>query len=232
MSEKQRILIVDVDPDLSPEITGWLSQENYETLAVSNLSESIDPIELFRPDLIVFDPIIRGSDPYHRLQSYWNTYRVPTLVISDKGDVMSKVISLEMGADDYLVKPFDKREFLARVHALLRRYIFTMKTLQSGLRAIHYPSLSINLNEYTVRCNDRLIPMPPREIELLYYLASSPNQVISRDQILHDVWGADYSGDTRTIDVHVKRIRRRLPESDIWALVTVWGVGYRFSLTL
>ena len=230
MAEKQRILIVDTDEKLTAQITDALTKENYETMMVNDLTSNIDPCEFFRPDLIVFDPVISGSDPYQRLQKFWNTYRIPTLVISKKDDVISKVISLEMGADDYLVKPFDMREFLARIHALLRRSLLSMRTLRSGVDTAEYPDLRISLNNYSVYYKGQKTAMPPKEIELLYFLASSPNQVFTRDQLLSHIWGYDYAGDTRTVDVHIKRLRRKLPATDAWSIATVWGIGYKFQV--
>ncbi len=230
MAEKQRILIVDTDEKLTAQITDALTKENYETMMVNDLTSNIDPCEFFRPDLIVFDPVISGSDPYQRLQKFWNTYRIPTLVISKKDDVISKVISLEMGADDYLVKPFDMREFLARIHALLRRSLLSMRTLRSGVDTVEYPDLRISLNNYSVYYKGKKTAMPPKEIELLYFLASSPNQVFTRDQLLSHIWGYDYAGDTRTVDVHIKRLRRKLPATDAWSIATVWGIGYKFQV--
>ena len=230
MPEKQRILIVDTDKKVTSQITEALMKENYETMVVNDLLANPDPCDLFRPDLIIFDPAIRGNDPHHRLQKFWNTYKVPTLVISSKDDVISKVISLEMGADDYLVKPFDMREFIARIHALLRRSFLIMRTLRTGLDIVEYPGLRISLNNYTVSYLGKKIAMPPKEIELLYFLACSPNQVFTRDQLLSHIWGYDYAGDTRTVDVHIKRLRRKLPATDAWSISTVWGIGYRFQV--
>ena len=230
MSERKRILIIDVDQKLSSQLADLLRKDNYETRTVSDLSENIDPIDLFRPDLIVFDPVISGSDPLRRIQKFWNTYRVSTLVISKNDDVISKVISLEMGADDYLVKPFDMREFVARVHALLRRSFLTMRTFRAGLDSVEYPDLKVSLSNYTVYYRDQKLPMPPKEIELLYFLAAAPNQVFTREQLLSHIWGYDYIGDTRTVDVHIKRLRRKLPASDAWSITTVWGVGYKFQV--
>ncbi len=230
MPEKQRILIIDTDSKLTSQISDALTRENYEALVVNDLTSNIDPCEFFRPDLIVFDPIIRGSDPYQRLQKFWNTYRVPTLVISKKDGVISKVISLEMGADDYLVKPFDMREFVARIRALLRRSFLIMRTLRTAVDVVEYPGLRISLNNYSVYYQDQKIAMPPKEIELLYFLACSPNQVFTRDQLLSHIWGYDYAGDTRTVDVHIKRLRRKLPATDAWSIATVWGIGYKFQV--
>ena len=151
-------------------------------------------------------------------------------MISKKDDVISKVISLEMGADDYLVKPFDMREFVARIRALLRRSFLIMRTLRTAVDVVEYPGLRISLNNYSVYYQDQKIAMPPKEIELLYFLACSPNQVFTRDQLLSHIWGYDYAGDTRTVDVHIKRLRRKLPATDAWSIATVWGIGYKFQV--
>ena len=230
LTEKKRILIADVDQKLSARISDELVKDNYETKEVSDLSDSIDPLELFRPDLIIFDYVINGRDPYRRIQKFWNTYHVPSLIISERDDVISKVMSLEMGADDYLVKPFDMRELVARVHALLRRSFYTMRTMRTDLDSVEYPDLKISLSKYSAFYKDQIIPMPPKEIELLYFLATSPDQVFTREQLLNQIWGYDYAGDTRTVDVHIKRLRRKLPGSDAWSIDTVWGVGYKFHI--
>ena len=231
MSVIPKVLIVDPDHETSAKIADALSKENCETRVICDLTPHTDPVNLFSPDLIIFDPIIRGNDPYRRLQKYWNIHHVPTLVISRNKDVISKVISLEMGADDYLVKPFDVREFTARVRALLRRSFYMLRKNESAHDLIEYPGLSVSLSNYTVFYQGEELHMPPKEIELLHFLASSPNQVFSREQLLRAVWGPDYEGDSRTVDVHIKRLRRKLPGTGSWSIVTVWGVGYRFHIS-
>ena len=230
MSDKQRILVMDTDQDLTAQITDVLSRENYEFRVVSNLSQKSDLIDLFQPDLIIFDPGIRGCDPHQRLQKFWDANHVPTIVISRQNDVISKVMSLEMGADDYLVKPFDMRELMARIHSLLRRSSYTMQKMRSGPDYLEYPGLRISLENYAVFYQDKKLHMPPKEIELLYFLAASPNRVFTREQLLSHIWGYDYEGDTRTVDVHIKRLRRKLPATDAWSISTVWGIGYRFQV--
>ena len=232
MAGNQRILIVDKDRDSVGAMVEALQQEDYSVREVSDLSDSFDPVGIFRPDLVILDPAVQGNDPQQRIQKFWNTYRIPVLIVSDKGDVISKVISLEMGADDYLVKPFDIREFVARVHALLRRSDITLHSRKSGLYSLEFDGLRISLSNYTVSLHGNKIPMPPKEIELLYFLASSPNQVFTREQLLSHIWGYDYAGDSRTVDVHIKRIRKKLPPSENWSIATVWGVGYKFQASI
>jgi len=229
MSEKPKVLIVDPDHEISAKIDEALRKENYETRIIRDLTAYTDPVDLFSPDLIIFDPIIRGNDPYRRVQKFWNAHHVPTLVISRSRDVISKVISLEMGADDYLVKPFDMREFTARVRALLRRSFYVPWKTKASDDTIEYPGLRVSLNNYSVFYHGTELHMPPKEIELLHFLASSPNQVFSREQLVREIWGADYAGDSRTVDVHIKRLRRKLSGTDSWSIATVWGVGYRFQ---
>ena len=230
MTENYRILIVGNDPELAPMISDALEKDRYQLCAVTTLSESDDPLQSFQPDMIILDPAFTGSDPKGYLQSFWEKTHVPVLVTSSETDISSRVLWLEMGADDYLVKPFDPRELAARIHALQRRSaIQTSSRNPPVLETVEYPDLSINLNNYTVICQGTNLPMPPKELELLYFLASSPGQVFTREKLLNHIWGYEYAGDTRTVDVHIKRLRRKLPASDKWAIETVWGVGYKFQ---
>lgn len=230
MTENYRILIAGTDPELTAEISDALEKEQYQVCAISDMSVPEDPFLSFQPDMIILDPALTGSDPKGYLQSFWEKKHVPVLVVSSETDISSRVLWLEMGADDYLVKPFDMRELAARIHALQRRSMIQSSIQNDNTReTVEFPDLSINLSNYTVTCHGMKLPMPPKEIELLYFLASSPGQVFTREQLLHHIWGYNYAGDTRTVDVHIKRLRRRLPDSDRWSIETVWGVGYKFQ---
>ena len=230
MPGNQKILIVDKDRETVALMMDALQKENYSVREVSDLSDSFDPVGIFHPDLVIMDPAVQGSDPQQHIQKFWNTYRIPVLIVSVKADVISKVICLEMGADDYLVKPFDTRELIARVHALLRRSELTIRSRKTGLDSLEFEGLRISMSNYSVSLRGRRISMPPKEIELLYFLAASPNQVFTREQLLSHIWGYDYAGDSRTVDVHIKRIRKKLPATDNWSIATVWGVGYKFQV--
>jgi len=158
--------------------------------------------------------------------------QVPIIMLSAKGEVFDKVLGLELGADDYIIKPFDSKELVARVKAVLRRYASSeirIPEKSSDSKIVSYPGLVINLTNYSVTHHNESVEMPPKELELLYFLASNPNQVFTREQLLDNIWGYEYAGDTRTVDVHVKRLREKLPENDDWSISTVWGIGYKFE---
>ena len=230
MTDDYRILIAGADSELAAKISNAFEKEHYQIQSIQNMSIMPDPVRAFHPDLVILDTALTGSDPNGYLQSFWEKTHVPVLVTSSETDISSRVLWLEMGADDYLVKPFDPRELAARIHALQRRSaIQTSSRNPPVLETVEYPDLTINLNNYTVICQGTNLPMPPKELELLYFLASSPGQVFTREKLLNHIWGYEYAGDTRTVDVHIKRLRRKLPASDKWAIETVWGVGYKFQ---
>ncbi len=235
MTETYRIMIAGADPELTEKISNALKKEQYQISIVSNISSSPDSSDLFhsfRPDLFIIDPAITTQDPHERLQAFWDQTHVPVLVVSRVSDISIKVFWLEMGADDFLVEPFDIREFIARVHALLRRSrLSTSGTEPAAAGTAEFTDLKISLQNYIVLYRGEKLPMPPKEIELLYYLASSPGRVFTRKELLQHIWGYDYAGDTRTVDVHIKRLRRKLPPSPHWSIETVWGVGYKFQPT-
>ena len=228
MTDDYRILIAGADSELAAKISNAFEKEHYQIQSIQNMSIMPDPVRAFHPDLVILDTALTGSDPNGYLQSFWEKTHIPVLVISSATDISNRVLWLEMGADDYLVKPVDLRELAARVHALLRRSTMHF-TDSSSPGPVEYPGLSINLGNYTVLCDGKKLPMPPKELELLHFLASSPGQVFTREQLLHHIWGYEYAGDTRTVDVHIKRLRRKLPPSDDWSIETVWGVGYKFQ---
>ncbi len=230
MTETYRVMIVGTDPELTEKLSNALKKQQYQLSVISQFSGSHDPVSDFDPDLVILDPSVSGQDSHEWLQRFWETTHTPVFVVSRVSDISIKVLWLEMGADDFLVEPFDIREFIARVHALLRRsQLNAQKSEEESALTVSFPDLEISLRNYIVLYKNEKLPMPPKEIELLYYLASSPGQVFTRKQLLQHIWGYNYAGDTRTVDVHIKRLRRKLPPSEYWSIETVWGVGYKFQ---
>ena len=231
MSKKQKILIVDDDTSIAELISIYLTKECFDTLMVHDGESAVAAFAEFDPDLIILDLMLPGMDGYQVCREIRTKSSVPVIMLSAKGEVFDKVLGLELGADDYMIKPFDNKELVARVKAVLRRYSSSEPSnTDSGKKEISFDSLSINLSNYTVELDGKRVDMPPKELELLYFLASSPNQVFTREQLLDHIWGYDYVGDTRTVDVHVKRLREKLPGTGAWNISTVWGVGYKFEV--
>ena len=233
MAEKQRVMIVDDDPSIAELISLYLMKECYDTLTVEDGEEALRQFPVYRPDIILLDLMLPGIDGYQVCRQLRMDSDVPIIMLSAKGEVFDKVLGLELGADDYIIKPFDSKELVARVKAVLRRYNArpekTGKKEQNG-EYVEYPGLTVNLSNYSVTYNGRTVDMPPKELELLYFLAKSPNQVFTRETLLDRIWGYEYIGDTRTVDVHIKRIREKLQDNEHWAISTVWGVGYKFEV--
>ncbi len=233
MAEKQRIMIVDDDPSIAELISLYLEKECYDTRIEGDGESAIKAFSEYKPDMILLDLMLPGMDGYQVCRQIRNESDVPIMMLSAKGEVFDKVLGLELGADDYMIKPFDTKELVARVKAVLRRTARQDKSDNKNGKAdscVEYIGLQVNLANYSVIYNDRTVDMPPKEIELLYFLASSPNQVFTREQLLDHIWGYEYIGDTRTVDVHIKRIREKLSENEYWAISTVWGIGYKFEL--
>ncbi len=233
MAEKQRILIVDDDENIAELISLYLTKECFETKIVLDGEEALDIFPQFNPHLILLDLMLPGIDGYQVCRQIRLTSQVPIIMLSAKGEVFDKVLGLELGADDYIIKPFDSKELVARVKAVSRRYNNTLTqatTEKTNENYVKYKDLIINLNNYSVIYMDKTVDMPPKEIELLYFLAKSPNQVFTREQLLDHIWGYEYIGDTRTVDVHIKRIREKLNDNDVWSIGTVWGIGYKFEV--
>lgn len=235
MAEKQRILIVDDDENIAELISLYLMKECYETYIVNDGEEALKIFPEFKPNLILLDLMLPGIDGYQVCRELRSTSQVPIIMLSAKGEIFDKVLGLELGADDYMIKPFDSKELVARVKAVLRRYQPPVQTPASSVTEQHgnfveYPDLIVNLTNYSVIYNGHSIELPPKELELLYFLASSPNQVFTREQLLDHIWGYEYIGDTRTVDVHIKRLREKIKGNDKWALTTVWGIGYKFEV--
>ena len=235
MAEKQRILIVDDDYNIAELISLYLTKECFETKIVGDGEEALRVFPEFQPNLILLDLMLPGIDGYQVCRELRSTSQVPIIMLSAKGEIFDKVLGLELGADDYMIKPFDSKELVARVKAVLRRYQPPVQTPASSVTEQHgnfveYPDLIVNLTHYSVIYNGHSIELPPKELELLYFLASSPNQVFTREQLLDHIWGYEYIGDTRTVDVHIKRLREKIKGNDKWALTTVWGIGYKFEV--
>jgi DNA-binding response OmpR family regulator len=234
MAEKQRILIVDDDSNIAELISLYLLKECYETEIVGDGEEALRVFPEFHPHLVLLDLMLPGMDGYQVCREMRSSSQVPIIMLSAKGEVFDKVLGLELGADDYMIKPFDSKELVARVKAVLRRY--QTAPVPAALHTDHqgdyveYTDLIVNLTNYSVIYMGHSIEMPPKELELLYFLASSPNQVFTREQLLDHIWGYEYIGDTRTVDVHIKRLREKIKDHTGWALTTVWGIGYKFEV--
>lgn len=226
MNERKRIMIVDDDKHIAELISLYLTKEGYDTLEIYNGIDAVEKVPSYQPDLVLLDLMLPGIDGYHVCTEIRKNSTVPILMLTAKGDTFDKVLGLELGADDYLVKPFDPKELIARIKAILRRVGEKSKSTENSLR---YENLEINIDNYTVIYHGKRVDFPPKELELLYYLAKHPNQVFTREQLLDRIWGYEYVGDTRTVDVHMKRIREKLNEEESWSLKTVWGIGYKFE---
>ena len=187
--------------------------------------------DTYAPNLVLLDLMLPGIDGYQVCRELRQSSSVPIIMLSAKGEVFDKVLGLELGADDYIIKPFDSKELVARVKAVLRRFQpGKSQAAKSTGKIVEYPDLIVNQTNYSVIYKGETIDMPPKELELLYFLASSPNQVFTREQLLDHIWGYEYIGDTRTVDVHIKRLREKIKENPYWALTTVWGIGYKFEV--
>ena len=228
MADKTKILVVDDDEHIAELISLYLIREGYDTKEVYNGNDAVKAFEEYKPNLIMLDIMLPGLDGYGVCKEIRKTSGVPIIMLTAKGDTIDKVLGLELGADDYMVKPFEPKELTARVKAVLRRYDKTENTADENV--LTYDNLEINLSNYTVKYYGEFLKFPPKEFELLYFLAKRPNQVFTRDQLLDKIWGYEYIGDTRTVDVHIKRIREKFNRKDKWSVKTVWGVGYKFEV--
>ena len=229
--DKQKILIVDDDENIAELISMYLTKECYDTMTVGDGEAALTAFAEYKPNLILLDLMLPGIDGYQVCRKIRVDSMVPIIMLSAKGEVFDKVLGLELGADDYIIKPFDSKELVARVKAVLRRYAAPAPEPEksSDVNMVSYTDLIINLTNYSVTFRGENVEMPPKELELLYFLANNPNQVFTREQLLDNIWGYEYAGDTRTVDVHVKRLREKLPENENWAISTVWGIGYKFE---
>ena len=240
--EKQKILIVDDDSNIAELISLYLTKECYDTTIVNDGVAALESFKNNTYNLILLDIMLPGVDGYEVCREVRKTSNIPIIMLSAKGEIFDKVLGLELGADDYIIKPFDSKELVARVKAVLRRTTTpTSSTLDNVATStssnkinneniVNYDDLTINISDYTVRYLGSNIDMPPKELELFFFLASHPNQVFTREQLLDHIWGYEYIGDTRTVDVHVKRVREKIHDHEKWNLSTVWGIGYKFEV--
>ena len=223
-----KILIVDDDTNISELISLYLNKEGYETSEVASGKLALEVFEEYKPDLVLLDIMLPGADGYDVCKEIRKTNRTPIIMLTAKGEVFDKVLGLELGADDYMVKPFDPKELIARVKAVLRRNIQPPEEEKVKNRIV-LDNLIIDKDNYSVTYEGNLVELPPKELEVLYFLASHPKQVFTREQLLDKIWGYDFVGDTRTVDVHIKRLRDKFEGDHAWSIKTVWGVGYKFE---
>ena len=231
MIGKQKILIVDDDENIAELISLYLTKECFDTKIVYNGEDALTAFDSYHPNLVLLDLMLPGIDGYQVCREIRARSSTPVIMLSAKGEVFDKVLGLELGADDYIMKPFDSKEMVARVRAVLRRYQPARSEADSPEKAkcVEYEGITINLTNYSVTCDGQHIEMPPKELELLYCLAASPNQVFTREQLLDRILGYEYIGDTRTVDVHIKRLREKIKDHPHWSISTVWGIGYKFE---
>jgi DNA-binding response OmpR family regulator len=231
MAAKQKILIVDDDNNIAELISLYLTKECFETLIVNDGETALSAADTFQPNLVLLDLMLPGIDGYQVCRELRAKSTLPIIMLSAKGEVFDKVLGLEMGADDYVEKPFDSKELVARVKAVLRRYKPVIAVIEDpSAKCVEYPDLVINQTNYSVMYMNRPVDMPPKELELLYFLAASPNHVFTREQLLDQIWGYEYIGDTRTVDVHIKRLREKISDHEHWKIATIWGIGYKFEV--
>lgn len=231
MINRQKIMIVDDDENIAELISLYLTKECFDTKIILDGESALREFDTYGPNLLLLDLMLPGMDGYQVCRKLRERSSVPIIILSAKGEVFDKVLGLELGADDYIIKPFDSKELIARVKAVLRRYQSGKSPREkSAGKIVEYTDLIVNQTNYSVTYKGENVDMPPKELELLYFLASSPNQVFTREQLLDHIWGYEYIGDTRTVDVHIKRLREKLKENPFWSLTTVWGIGYKFEV--
>ena len=225
-----KIQLVDDDPNIRQLVNLYLVKEGFEVDMAERGDEALKKVLASPPNLMLLDVMLPGMDGWQVLRETRKTSNVPIIMLTAKDETFDKVLGLELGADDYIAKPFDMKELVARIKAVIRRYQ-NPEPAESG-KALTFPGLTVNISQYTVTYMGRELEMPPKELELLNFLASHPNQVFTREQLLEQVWGYDYFGDSRTVDVHDKRLREKLTEGEKlgWQIKTVWGVGYKFEV--
>ena len=226
---KTKILLVDDDPNIRQLVNLYLQKEGFEVSMAARGDEALEKFHAATPNLILLDVMLPGMDGWQVCREIRKTSNVPIIMLTAKDETFDKVLGLELGADDYVVKPFEMKELVARIKAVARR--FQAADAPSD-KELSFPGLSINIAQYSVTYLGKPLEMPPKELELLYFLASHPGMVFTREQLLEQVWGYDYFGDSRTVDVHVKRLREKLTEGEQlgWQIKTVWGVGYKFEV--
>ncbi len=223
-----KLLIVDDDPNICDMLKLYFENEGYKVKTANDGVDGVNSFKIYNPDLVLLDIMMPKKDGWQVCREIREISPKPVIMITAKGEVFDKVLGLELGADDFIVKPFDMKELSARIKAVLRRFNAHSRT--SDDEVVKFENIEISLQKYELKLHDKAIDVPPKELELLYFLASNCNRVFTRDQLLDKVWGFDYLGDSRTVDVHVKRLREKLEGvSDKWILKTVWGVGYKFE---
>ena len=234
MSEK-KLLVVDDDPNICELIELYFMKEGYEVRACHEGDKAVNAFRNFDPDIILLDLMLPGMDGYDICREIRKESSVPIIMLTARGETLDRVVGLELGADDYIPKPFEPKEVIARVKAVLRRTELASDSQdEKQVEYIEYPGLKVNISSYNVEIADEKIEMPPKELELLFFLATHPDRVFTREQLLGNVWGYDFFGESRTVDVHIKRIREKIEAVDVdgtlpWAIETVWGVGYKFE---
>ena len=223
-----KILLVDDDPNIRQLVNLYLEKEGFEVAMATRGDEALRMFKESPPNLMLLDVMLPGMDGWQVCREVRKTSNIPIIMLTAKDETFDKVLGLELGADDYVVKPFEMKELVARIKAVSRRF----QAADAPDKELVFPGLVININQYTVKFMGKDLEMPPKELELLYFLASHPGQVFTREQLLEQVWGYDYFGDSRTVDVHVKRLREKLNEGESlgWLIKTVWGVGYKFEV--
>lgn len=227
MIAKTKVLVIDDDVNICELIRLYLEKEGYEVLTIYNGTKAIEGFSSFAPSIVILDIMLPGIDGWQVCREIRKISNIPIIMLTAKGETFDKVLGLELGADDYMVKPFDAKELVARVKAVLRRY----EHRDFDTQEVVYPNLVVNRSNYLIKLNGKEMELPPKELELLFFLASNPNKVFTREQLLEHVWGFDFFGDSRTVDVHIKRLREKIDiPNQIWQLKTVWGVGYKFEV--
>jgi DNA-binding response OmpR family regulator len=227
MNSRIKVLVVDDDVNICELIRLYLEKERYEVLTVYNGKSGLESFTESAPNIVILDIMLPGMDGWQVCREIRKISNIPIIMLTAKGETFDKVLGLELGADDYMVKPFEPKELVARVKAVLRRY----ERKEYDVMEVVFPNLVINKSTYVVKLNGKDMELPPKELELLYFLASNPNKVFTREQLLESVWGFDFYGDSRTVDVHVKRLREKIDiPGQVWQLKTVWGVGYKFEV--
>ena len=226
----EKILIVDDEENICELLRLYLEKEGYATAVITDGSGAINAFNTEKPDLVLLDIMLPGLDGWQICREIRKTSGVPIIMLTAKSETFDKVLGLELGADDYITKPFEPKEVIARIKAVLRRAAPAQSQTAGDIKEVSYDKLVINLTNYELKVDGKVVDTPPKELELIYHLASNPNRVYTRDQLLDEVWGFEYYGDSRTVDVHVKRLREKLEGvSDKWELKTVWSVGYKFE---
>ena len=224
-----KVLIVDDDEHIVELIKLYMDKEGFDTVTANNGKKAVELFKSEAPAIVILDVMMPEMDGWQVCREIRRVSNIPIIMLTAKGETFDKVLGLELGADDYIVKPFDTKEVIARIKAVYRRV--GQSSGEAEIKEVKYDKLSVNMTRYELRVNGQVLDTPPKELELLFHLASNPNRVYTRDQLLDEVWGFEYYGDSRTIDVHVKRLREKLEGvSDKWALKTVWGVGYKFEV--